>query len=79
MDSADVVVVEGVKLVRRVPTGWQTVDGSHEVVERRRGQWEARDPKGKSIAKAGTRSGVLRRLKSVLTEEYTGGLPCVVG
>jgi hypothetical protein len=76
-------VVEGLPLVKRRPVGWKTEDGRYELIEIRRGLWEAYEvapaSERKHVASGGTRAGLVHRLKAVLDGSYTGALPFTTG
>lgn len=77
------VLIEGMTLVKRHPVGWQTQDGRYELIEIRRGMWEAHDTKDadgrKHVASGGTRAGLVQRLKHIIDGTYKGALPYVTG
>lgn len=78
----ELVVVEGVQLTKRHPVGWRTLDGRYDIVEVRRGSWEAYDVAGATrvhVATGGTRGGAVARLAKIIAQTYTGPLPYVTG
>jgi hypothetical protein len=79
----EAVIIDGLTLVKRHPVGWQTQDGRYELLEIRRGLWEAYDGLDKTnrkhVASGGTRAGLVQRLKCIIEGTYKGALPYVTG
>lgn len=83
LKKTESVIIEGMTLVKRHPVGWQTQDGRYELIEIRRGMWEAYDTRGtggrQHVASGGTRAGLVQRLQRVMDGTYKGVLPYVTG
>lgn len=81
--KSELVTIEGVTLTKRHPVGWQTQDSRYELIEIRRGMWEAHDTKcatgRKHVASGGTRAGLVQRLKQIIDGTYEGELPFITG
>jgi len=74
------VDVAGVTLVKRLPVGWRTADGTYVLVEIHRGLWEAYVGDTKElVASSGTRVGLVQRLAKIIDGTYTGPLPYTSG